>query len=87
MFKHVEFTPEGVCSQKIIFDLVDGFVHHVKFVGGCSGNTKGVATLSEGVPARELVSRLKHIPCRGDNSCPHQLALAVEQALRECGEG
>ena len=48
MFKHVEYTPEGVCSQKITFDLVDGYVHHVQFTGGCAGNTKGVAILSEG---------------------------------------
>lgn len=86
MFKHVEYIPTGVCTQKIIFDLVDGYVHHVQFVGGCKGNTKGVAALAEGFPANELIARLKHIPCRPDNSCPHQLALAVEQALKECKE-
>ena len=86
MIKHVEYTPEGVCSQKITFDLVDGYVHHVQFVGGCSGNTKGVAILAEGMEAREVAYRLKGLPCHGANSCPNQLALAVEQALRESGE-
>lgn len=86
MFKHVEYTPQGVCSQEITFDLVDGYVHHVQFTGGCSGNTKGVATLSEGQNALDLARRLKGIPCRGANSCPHQLALAIEQALQECDQ-
>ena len=83
MIKHVEYTPEGVCSQKITFDLVDGYVHHVQFVGGCSGNTKGVALLAEGMEARELTHRLKGVPCQGANSCPNQLALAIEQALSQ----
>ena len=87
MFKHVEYTPEGVCTQKISFDLVDGYVHHVQFVGGCSGNTKGVAILAEGMNAREVADRLKGIPCQGANSCPHQLSLAIMQALSEAEEG
>ncbi|MDE6881431.1 MAG: TIGR03905 family TSCPD domain-containing protein [Oscillospiraceae bacterium] len=86
MIKHVEYTPVGVCTQKITFDLVDGYVHHVQFTGGCSGNTKGVAVLAEGLEARELARRLKGIPCQGANSCPHQLSLAIEQALGDCGE-
>ena len=83
MFKHVEYTTEGVCSKKIIFDLIDGYVHHVQFVGGCSGNTKGVAALAEGLEAQEVARRLRGIPCQGANSCPNQLSLAVEQALKE----
>lgn len=83
MFKHVEYTPVGVCSQKITFDLVDGYLHHVQFTGGCSGNTKGVALLAEGQNARDVASRLRHVPCQGDNSCPNQLAIAIEQALNE----
>lgn len=76
-------TLEGVCTQKITFDLVDGYVHHLKFVGGCSGNTKGVAYWTEGMAARDVADRLRGIPCQGANSCPHQLSLAIEQALRE----
>lgn len=87
MIKHVEYTPEGVCTQKIIFDLVDGYIHHVQFVGGCSGNTKGVAILAEGQDAHEVALRLKGIPCQGANSCPNQLSLAIEQALQEEKEG
>jgi uncharacterized protein (TIGR03905 family) len=86
MFKHAEYTPVGVCSQRITFDLVDGYVHHVQFTGGCSGNTKGVAILAEGQNAQDIARQLKGVCCRGANSCPHQLALAIEQALQECAE-
>lgn len=81
MEKHVVFKTEGVCSRGIEFDIVDGIVHNVVFIGGCKGNTQGVARLAEGMPAEEIVKRLKGIPCRGDNSCPNQLALALEQNI------
>lgn len=86
MFKHVEFIPEGVCAQKMEFDLVDGYVHHVKFEGGCAGNITGVARLAEGQRADELAKSLKGINCRDGNSCPNQFALAIQQALMECEE-
>jgi hypothetical protein len=31
--------------------------------------------------AEEVVKRCKGIECRGNNSCPNQLALAIEQNL------
>jgi uncharacterized protein (TIGR03905 family) len=57
-------------------------VHNVQFVGGCPGNTVGVATLAEGQNARLLIAKLKGIDCRGrGTSCPDQLAKALAQAL------
>ena len=56
-----------------------GFTEH--FIGGCKGNTQGVGALAEGAKAEELVKKLKGIKCRGDNSCPNQLAIAIEQNL------
>ncbi len=81
MTKHVNYKTNGVCSKAIEFDIVDGIVKNVTFVGGCKGNTQGVARLAEGMPAEEVIKRLKGIECRGDNSCPNQFALAVEQAV------
>ncbi len=78
MEKHVTYKTQGVCSQKIDFDLVDGVVHNVVFTGGCRGNTQGVASLAEGMTAEEIIKRCKGINCRGNNSCPNQLALALE---------
>ena len=54
-----EFPTAGVCSVKIQFDVEDGIVRNVKFVGGCSGNTQGVARLAEGMPIDEIIARLK----------------------------
>ena len=46
----------GVCSRTVSFDIDgEGRVHDVEFVGGCNGNLKGVAALSEGMPAEELI--------------------------------
>ena len=81
MEKHVVYKTEGVCARGIEFDIVDGIVHNVVFIGGCKGNTQGVARLAEGMPATVLVERLKGVQCRGNNSCPNQFALAIEQNI------
>ena len=81
MDKHVKYKTEGVCSRAIEFDLKDGYVYNVRFIGGCKGNTQGVGALAEGAKAEELVKKMKGIKCRGDNSCPNQLAIAIEQNL------
>ena len=81
MDKHVFYKTEGVCSRSIEFDLIDGYVHNVTVHGGCKGNAKGLAALAEGAKAEDLIKRLKGIPCQGDNSCPNQLAVAIEQNL------
>ncbi len=81
MEKHVTYKTKGVCATQIDFDLVDGYVYNVRFTNGCRGNTTGVASLAEGMAAEELVKRLKGIDCRGGNSCPNQLALAIESSI------
>ncbi len=76
------YTTKGTCSKAINFDIKDGKVSNVQFVGGCDGNTHGVAALVEGMDANEAIRRLKGIDCRGrGTSCPDQLAKAIEQAL------
>ena len=81
MDKHVTYKPQGVCSVQIDFDLKDGCIYNIEFTRGCRGNTQGVARLAEGMPAEDVVRRLKGVECRGNNSCPNQLALAIEQNL------
>ena len=75
------YKTRGVCSRAIEFDLEDGRITSCRFIGGCTGNTQGVAALVTGMDAREAISRLKGIQCRDGTSCPDQLALALEQAL------
>jgi len=78
-YSHV---PKGTCSVRIDFEVDDeGIVHNTQFVGGCSGNTKAVSALVEGMAAKEAVTRLEGIPCRGDTSCPDQFAKALKKVL------
>lgn len=76
------FKPQGVCSQKIDFDIVDGKVTNVRFLGGCNGNTQGISRLIEGMSVEDAISRMEGIQCgfRG-TSCPDQLAHALKEAL------
>jgi uncharacterized protein (TIGR03905 family) len=62
----------------------DGILTHVDFERGCSGNLIGLSRLAEGLPAREVINRLKGIRCglKG-TSCPDQLATALEKYLTE----
>jgi uncharacterized protein (TIGR03905 family) len=76
------FKTQGVCAAKINFDIEDGIVKNVQFMGGCNGNTQGVAKLAEGRPAEELISILQGIKCGfKQTSCPDQFSKALQQAL------
>lgn len=73
------YRTNGVCASQIMFDVRDGKVYDVKFVGGCMGNTTGVAKLVEGMDVDEVIKRLDGIKCRPTTSCPDQLARALKQ--------
>ncbi len=76
-----EFTPSGVCSQKITFELDGDIVKNVKFTGGCNGNLKGIGALVEGMKKDEVIERLSGIRCGFKRtSCPDQLAKALSES-------
>ena len=76
------YKTKGVCSQLINFDIVDGKLTNVSFVGGCNGNLQGISKLVEGMDAKEAITRLEGIKCGfKKTSCPDQLAEAVKAAL------
>lgn len=77
-----KFTPKGVCSRQISFEIEDDIVKNVEFVGGCAGNTQGLAKLCEGRNVYELIDALGGIKCGfKSTSCPDQLAKALREAL------
>lgn len=77
------YKTKGTCSVEVHFDIDNGIVRNIQFVRGCNGNTQGVARLAEGMKAEEVISRLKGTNCNGrGTSCPDQLALALEDALK-----
>lgn len=71
------YKTKGVCSSQIDLEIRDGVITHCKFTGGCRGNTTGLAAAVIGQNAEEMAQRLEGIPCRGDTSCPDQLAKAI----------
>ncbi len=76
------YKTHGVCSRNITFDIRDGRVYDVRFDGGCSGNTQGIAGLVDGMPVDEVINRLSGIRCGfKDTSCPDQLASALSKAI------
>lgn len=73
------FNTQGTCSRQIAFDVVDGKVYNVSFVGGCNGNLQGISKLVEGRPVSEVIETLKGIHCGPrPTSCPDQLATALQ---------
>ena len=53
-----EYAPQGVCSRKINFDIVDGKLHNVRFTGGCPGNLAAISKLVEGMDALQVANLL-----------------------------
>ena len=79
MKKHIDYKTSGVCSRMISIDIEDGIITDCSYVGGCNGNTQGVAALVKGMPVSEAIVRLRGIKCGMKNtSCPDQLARALE---------
>ena len=78
------YKTKGVCSRSIDIELDGDTIKSVKFNGGCNGNTKGIASLVQGMKIDDVIARLKGIDCGGrGTSCPDQLAKALELAKAE----
>ena len=71
------YKTKGTCSRAIEIEVEGDTIKTVNFIGGCAGNTQGVARLAEGMKVDEAIARLKGIQCRGGTSCPDQLAIAL----------
>ncbi|WP_425058115.1 hypothetical protein SCACP_27640 [Sporomusa carbonis] len=72
------YTPQGVCSKEIQFDIENDTVKNVKFIGGCPGNLQAISILIEGMPIDEVIQKFKGNLCRNGTSCTDQLAKALE---------
>jgi uncharacterized protein (TIGR03905 family) len=75
-----QYRTHGTCSKEIDFDIKDGKVTQVHFIGGCNGNLKGICSLVEGLPVDTVITKLEGIRCGfKPTSCPDQLAHALKQ--------
>lgn len=76
-----EYKTKGTCSQKIFFEIEDGKVKNVQFLGGCNGNLQGLSKLVEGMNVADVIERIEGIRCgMKPTSCPDQLAKALKEA-------
>lgn len=79
MVKHVVYSPKGVCSKKMEFDIEDGVIKNLTVLGGCNGNLQGISRLVEGRNVEEVIACLEGLKCGFKNtSCPSQLAEALK---------
>ena len=70
-----EYKTQGTCSQRILFEIEDGKLKDVQFIGGCNGNLKGIVALVKGQKISDVRERLSGITCGGKStSCPDQFA-------------
>lgn len=75
------YKTKGTCSQMIRFDVEDGKISNVQFLGGCNGNLKGISSLVEGMDIDDVIARVEGIKCgMKQTSCPDQLAQALKEA-------
>ena len=78
------FETHGTCSKAIIMDVDEttGVINDIQFIGGCNGNTGGIAALVRGQKADDVAARLEGITCGYKNtSCPDQLAKALREIM------
>lgn len=81
MVESTVYYPKGTCSQAILLETEGDIIVSVQFVGGCSGNTQGIAALVRNMRIDDAIERLEGINCAGrGTSCPDQLAKALRQA-------
>lgn len=80
------YKTKGTCSREIEIEIQGDVIESVRFIGGCTGNTAGVAALARGVKVDEAIDRLKGIQCRNGTSCPDQLARALEAYKAEAAQ-
>lgn len=78
----IEYTPQNVCSRKLLITLDGDVVVKIESIGGCHGNLQGVGILAEGMKVEEVIRKLDGIKCRGSRtgqtSCPDQIAHALK---------
>lgn len=74
--------PQGVCSRQMNISYEDGIIVEASVIGGCAGNLQGICRLIEGMPIDKVIAKLEGVRCRGNTSCPDQLARGLKQLIK-----
>lgn len=74
----LQYKTKGTCSHQINLVVEEGIVTDATIMGGCRGNSQGVAALVKGMKVDDVIARCEGIQCRNGTSCPDQLAQALK---------
>ena len=74
----MRYQTRGTCSTAIDLEIENDVITHCQFTNGCRGNTQGLARMVIGRKADDVKALLRGVICRGNTSCPDQLAHAIE---------
>jgi len=73
------YKTKGTCSREIHIEVENDIIKDVAFIGGCNGNTQGIASLVKGMNIHDVIAKMEGIDCGGlGTSCPDQLAKALK---------
>ncbi|MFI3283904.1 MAG: TIGR03905 family TSCPD domain-containing protein [Erysipelotrichaceae bacterium] len=74
-----EYTPKGVCSSKMKFEVEGDIIKNVVITGGCPGNLLGISRILQGKNYHEVIESFEGVRCGGKpTSCPDQIAQALK---------
>ena len=77
------YKTKGTCSREIHIETEGDIIKDVRFIGGCNGNTQGIASLVKGMKIQEVIDKTEGINCNGrGTSCPDQLSKALKEAMK-----
>ena len=80
----IQYKTKGVCSRQMNVKIENGVIQKVDILGGCAGNSQGVARLVDGMRAEDAIEKIAGIRCGNKaTSCPDQLSKALQIALAE----
>ena len=80
----IQYKTKGVCSRQMNVKMENGVIQKVDILGGCAGNSQGVARLVDGMDIDDVIARTEGINCGfRPTSCPDQLARALKQYKAE----
>ena len=76
------YKTRGTCSSQINYEIENGIVTSLSYVGGCNGNLQGISNLVIGMKVEDVIEKLQGIKCGfKSTSCPDQLANALKEYM------
>lgn len=74
------YTPKGVCSRLMTFEVEGTTIKSLHVEGGCNGNLQGISRLLVGMDVHDVIARLEGTHCgMKPTSCPDQMARALKE--------